>query len=513
MMKKHVKVITGSVVAAALLLSTPLFADEATKNRLDKLESVVQQLVEQNQKLMEENSALKESVGKLQLEEMQDELGDLGERMDEVETFAFSDKLKFQLGFQTRVDNYSKEYADGSKITDNNIWTNRLRLEMFSDIYENLKFNGRLSMYKYWADSDENSLSSRDAREGRSPGSSALYVERAYVDWTLLDGDVPLILTLGRQPGGDGPSHQFKDNTVRKSTYSALAFDGAVDGAVVTANLQKVTELDNAAIRLVYGKGFQAHDNLSYSNTANYTGVDINTSSNNTLEDTIFSGFFIDGAIPGVSNTLVQIGYVQGKDFVFNDLSNANNPSSNENIGDMSVYGIMAEATNLLDSGLDIFAHYGVSEAKSNGNYITYSGANLGMMATDSDGDGVLDDTDTQKGDAIWAGMRYTLPFNEDMKIGYEFNRGSKNWFPFTYGSNDLTNKLAARGVAHEVYYIHDINRYANVRLGGTMIDYEYTGSGDYRGAPSKIADLPAAQQSSYVDKLTNYYLLFNLLF
>ena len=73
--------------------------------------------------------------------------------------------------------------------------------------------------------------------QGRRPNDSSIFLERAYVDWTVLDGNVPLTLTIGRQPSSDGPSHQFKDNTVRKATYSALSFDGAADGIVATLGL------------------------------------------------------------------------------------------------------------------------------------------------------------------------------------------------------------------------------------------------------------------------------------
>ena len=94
-----------------------------------------------------------------------------------------------------------------------------------------------------------------------------------------------------------------------------------------------------------------------------------------------------------------------------------------------------------------------------------------------------------------------------------EYNKADKNWVNFTWGANDPSNKLAARGEAFEVYYIHPINRYSFLRLGRTVIDYDYTGSGNYHGTPQKISDLPAAMAGSVTKKIENNYLLFNLLF
>jgi hypothetical protein len=94
-------------------------------------------------------------------------------------------------------------------------------------------------------------------------------------------------------------------------------------------------------------------------------------------------------------------------------------------------------------------------------------------------------------------------------RIGLEYNQGDENWFSFTQGSNDLTNKLATRGSAVEAYYIQPINRYAHIRLGVQMIDYKYTGSGYQIGQPMEVTNpmLP----STTLDKLNNYYLLFNV--
>ncbi|MEA2100233.1 MAG: DUF3373 family protein, partial [Campylobacterota bacterium] len=303
---------------------------------------------------------------------------------------------------------------------------------------------------------------------------------------------VPVILTLGRQPSSDGPSHQFKDNSVRKSTYSALSFDGAADGVVATINLQKVSKVDGMALRIGYGKGYQDQSAGSY--VGNPTGI----------KDSNVLGLFFDTGL-GLDGSLFQVSAVSATDIV------SGVPGDNKNIGDMMLYTAMFEFTDVADSGLDVFAHYAVSQAKPNGEASNYNGMNVGLLQTNMLG-GTTVSTDQIDGSAYWVGARYTIPVN-DMKnprIGFEYNHGDENWFSFTQGSNDLTNKLATRGSAMEVYYIQPINRYAHIRLGAQMIDYNYTGSGYQIGTPMKVANI-GVMAPNELDTLDNYYLLFNV--
>ena len=419
-------------------------------------------------------------------DQLEDQLLDLEMRLEEVETRVLIDKLQMGLGFVTRMDNLKTTLGDKSKRDQENIWSGKLMLNIGADIAPEMKFNGRLSMYKNWAASSYNPQSDIDPRQGRYPGDSSLFVERAYVDWTLdSDWATPLTLTLGRQPSSDGPSHHFKDNTVRKSTYSALAFDGAADGVVATLNLEKPLNMPHAAVRLAYGKGYQ-HFDANASSPSPYTGA-------TGVEDTALVGLFIDGSIPSVRGSLIQLGYVTAQDMV------ANPNTGDANVGDLALYGLMAEFTNLNDTRLDLFAHYGMSEGKPNGNAPDGYG-----LLTSTPGD-----TSEKSGDALWAGLRYTFNFGCKPRLGFEYNQGSKNWSAFTWGSNDPLNKLAVRGQAYEVYFIRPLNRYSHLRLGYVSIEHDYSGSGNYLGAPMKVSDAGAMA----VEKTENLYLLFNLLY
>lgn len=491
MLSKH-------LLATAIILSTScaasLFAitNEELLKRMENLEAEVKETKKQNTEFQNQIAGLQSGIKS----QMQKELGDTQDRIDSLETSILMNKINLGLGFRNRVDFYSAKRVDGSKTANDNVWTTKLHVNMDSQITDNMKFTGRLAMYKYWSTntalSNSQNMSVYDPMQGRRPADSSIFAERAYVDY-LIDKDwsVPVTMTIGRQPSSDGPSHQFKDNTVRKSTYSALGFDGAADGIVATVDFEKATGVENAAVRFAYGKGYQAY------NATNGSTQYIDTSSG--VKDTQFYAMFVDGSIPAIKGSLLQFGYVKA--------SNVTGMNGGANLGNIDIFGLMAEFTNIKDSGLDLFAHYGVSKIDANSNTIAIAGyGNVGLMGMQMMGDLGKD----QSGNAFWVGGRYALPFAKAGKIGYEYNRGSQYWISFTNSANDLTNKLSTRGDAHEVYYIQPINRYAYLRAGAQFINYEYAGSGSHLGTPMKLGDMGTANE---LKSLTNYYLLFNLLF
>ncbi len=483
------KITLLSAIAAIACVSAFAEADvdarfKAMEDRLNKIEK--------------ENADLKVAVSGMQGDE-------LGARMNEVEKLAFSNKVIWGIGMKN-MDNYlSGKYADGTKYFNPNVLSTKLMLNMDSQITKDMKFTGRLSMYKNWA--DNTNTSAGDPMDGRRAAGSQVFVERAYVDWTAIKGDVPVTFTIGRQPSSDGPSHQFADNTVRKSTYSALAFDGDADGVVTTIDLEKVTGMANAAVRFAYGKGLQAQA---------CTGLGCNATGGSTSKDTTMYGMFIDGSIPHVDGSLVQIGVVKANDIYnpqgWTGSGHAASPTDLAAIaagtdtltmtgtksgGSATLLGAMVELTNVKDTGLDAFVHYGVSKSDPTTGVTGIYGAQV---------DGT--------GNAYWAGVRYDLSkISAGLgKFGYEYNHGSKNWINFTQGSYDITNKLATRGSVHDVYYIQPINKFAYFKIGYENVQYDYTGSGMFWGTPVDTKSAMASGMGSLALKeLQNLYFQFNL--
>ncbi len=446
--------------------------------------------------LMKEIKELKDNVKELKASQIENKnyIEDVEEFTEQTETKVLQDKLKFGLSFRTNLDNFCKTYANGKKINSTNIWSNKFMLNVKANITENMRFYARLSMYKYWGSSYTHPYSSYDNMQGRVPADSSIYVERAYFDWFFnKNGKLPIAVTIGRQPSSDGPSHQFKENISRKATYSALLYDGAADGLVFTINLSKVLDYKKSYLRFGYAKGF------GYSEVANNVGNAYIGASNNDLEDTDIYGIFFDTTLPSIDNSLIQFSYSKMKNIIANPLDS--DTSENTNIGDMDIYGAMIEITNLNDSYLDLFLHYGYTKTIPNSNiYRNYGG--------------LLSDTSSstsKTGSSVWIGGRYGMGEEGQYKIGLEYNHGSKNWLNLTQGSFDVYNKLATRGDAYEAYLMYVINRYANIRLGYVKIDYNYSRSGWFIGESKSIDSLN--NSDTEVAKLESIYLKMDIHF
>ena len=481
-----------STVAIATLMTTNASA-LTVEEKITKLESII------NTQQKEINS----------LKETTEDIEEMDERLETVETSSLTDKIQLGLGMRVEMNNYSNTYADGTSYDANGIWRTKLNINMKSKIADNLKFSGRLSMYKNWGDSTERMIQN-DSMQGRKPDGSQMYVERAYLDWSLNKGStIPVIVTMGRQPSSDGPSYQIKEDTTRKGTYDALAFDGAADGIVFTALLNKISK--GTSIRYAYGTPNVLDNEANTDQQMSYSGID-----NSSFENTSVTGVFLDQTFTSLPfENLAQVYTVSAKNLNANSAydQNTSTPQKNDiNVGDLTITGFMVEASKI-NGNLDLFAHYSRSEAKPNGENIDMDGATSGQG---KDHLGLLSSTDndttTKSGNATWLGARYTI--NNNWKVGAEWNKGSKNWFSFTSGSNDPLNKPATRGTATEVYATMKVNRNANLRVGMVNIDYDYTGSGSHLGAPTKISTMTAMSGSTVtIDKTSNAYITFNVLF
>jgi len=437
-----------------------------------------------------------------ELQSTQEDIDDLDDRLGTVETRSFTDKIQLGLGMRVEMNNYSNTYANGSTYDAKEIYRTKLNIKMRSKISNNMKFTGRLSMYKNWGDSTPRNYN-MDSFQGRKPDSSTLYVERAYIDWTLTDSSatVPFILTLGRQPSSDGPSYQIKEDMARKGTYDALAADGAADGVVLTANLNKISK--GTTLRIAYGTP-NVVDNEQYTTTQfNYNGA------KKDIKKTKVIGYFLEQTLPSLPyKNLFQAYFMSAKNMNGNPQlldMNSSSPtymqSQDTNLGDFRLAGAMIELRGI-NGKLDLFAHYAKSYMKPNGETVNMPGmGNVGLLSNGSS-------TENKSGSAYWLGVRYAV--TKDYKFGLEYNHGSQNWFSFTSGANDPLNKLATRGNATEIYLSRSINKYSNIRVGVVNINYDYTGSGMHIGEPTKIT---SALGTNAISKTRNVYLTFNLLF
>ena len=499
MMRKNFVFIFGII----FIFTTLLYSENKTvtlplkdyKQLLKKLEQL-----EKRVETLEKETPEKINKVEKQVKKVKEDMNDVYDTMDEVETKTLRDRVNISGEIRTRVDNYridagqrfdykaysndmmkammgipgfdktGAKYFHKEKIKNNNAWSNRLRLNLDADIMKNLKFHGRMTMYKNWSDSDKIAVYA-DPNRSKTPSDTAVRFERAYIDWIIPNKFVPIAVTIGRQPSSEGPPFEFKENKKRLATYPALLFDGEADGVVITLGLEKWTGIKNNAFRFAYGEGYQSDDDF----TPYYD-------ERGGLDDLNVLGFFFEGEIPGLDNSLFVLSYVRGFDFVDNPLN------ANMNLGDMDLFGVHLQAPKFLNSDFDIFLSTGMNVSHPNNKFFPASPMTMFMTG------GLLDDDgrNSHTGYAVYTGFRYNIPWKalNNPKFGFEYNHGSRYWFSFTQGSTELFNKLATRGNAYDFYYIQPINKFLFFRFGYTYIDYNYNLSGWHIGKPQPIDDI-----------------------
>lgn len=479
-----------SMLALAGLIALPtLAAAGGGKTPADlekKIDELSRQLDELKAQMAQQNETVTKVSGKVNT--MDTMLEDKSEKWD------LASRFQFNGDFRARGDYYKASnvfaagtplymdapghYARTAKGDQNNdtMMTNRFRLNMSAKATEDVEFKGRLAMYKAWGmQSTPDGLGGGfpifDGNTTRTPSDSALYVDRAFVNWNNIGG-APVWFSVGRRPTSDGPPAQLRMNNEERMATPVAYMDYPFDGATLGYGYDWGNDaLGTGKIRFCYGRGFE-------------NGLQNN--SGPSISDTDFAGFNWDVLQKGSRFLNIQ---TFGAFNLFNYpafTSAADNTAiqtqfggaARQNLGNLyhtsSVY--MDKVSNL-----NYFIAGGWSHSKPNDNGLF----NDPFSATPHN-------TNSEDGYNIYTGLRYDMD-NLGLKLGAEYNYGSQYWVAFSPGHDDLyMSKLATRGNAYELYMIYDlptgaaISKYAKtfMRLGWQFYDYNYSGGFDWNLKP-----------------------------
>ena len=404
------------------------------------------------------------------------------------------------------------------EFNNDTLMTNRFRLNMRVKAMENLDFKGRLAMYKIWGMQSNQvnptgngpfllSSLAFDGSSTRQPQDSILRVDRAYVNWNNI-GDHPIWFSIGRRPTSDGPPGQLRqgidERMATPTAYMDYPFDGLTLGYAYFNPFP-------GRIRFCYGRGFEAgpFKDGGGLNDVDFAGIswDVYDKDNRFLTVQSFGAFNMFN-VPG--------------DVTF--------PNPNELAGLVPGNGII-DRTNLGNiyhttgtylakvNDLNYFLALGWSRTDPSG----YDEVNNSLLTspTATGGRAPLED---KNGYSVYAGVRYDMPA-KPFKLGLEYNYGSEDWIAFTPGHDDIyASKLAVRGHAAEAYAIWDIpageaiSKYASafMRLGYMHQWYDFTGSGNWYGAPTDIDNLAFPQNAQFfapMEDLDQVYLSMDVYF
>jgi hypothetical protein len=400
---------------------------------------------------------------------------------------------------------------------------------MKAKVWDNVKFAGRLSMYKGWGDStnsqvfDSWNAFTMDATNGGNTNGDVLRVDRAYMDWSNI-ADSGFYLSIGRRPSTYGPPTEIRENELRGGTPTGNVMNLNFDGITIGRSLEEWTGIEGMIARFCYGQGFESEwgngelfNNLKTKDT-HFAGfnVDLFNDGKNFLQTTIFTAQDLNDGFKGTIAFPTQYAelfaptlYKDMQKFPNFNFETRVQPSTT--IGDINLGGIVY--TRKEDNGITWFGSAGWTQLRPNGKAGMFGGMGSdAVFEAELSADGteiiMLPKTATNDGNengyGIYAGIQVPAPYG---KVGLEYNYGSKWWTPFTQSQDDsLGSKLATRGQVGEAYYIFDINPKMFIKIGGLYYDFKYTNSGSPVGKPQKVDDVKDGKAYSLMPVIDTAY-------
>ncbi|MBE0576740.1 MAG: DUF3373 domain-containing protein [Desulfuromonadales bacterium] len=414
-------------------------------------------------------------------------------------------------------------------INNDILYTSRLRLNMNAKVWDNVKFSGRLLMFKNWGDStgsqvfDSWNRFTMDATNGGNTTGDTLRVDRAYFDWSNI-ADSGFYVSIGRRPSTGGPPLHFRENEMRGGTPTGNVMSLNFDGITIGRNLEDWTGIEGMVARFCYGQGFESEwgngemFNEIVTKDTHFAGfnVDILNDGTNFLQVTAFRAMDLNDGFKGVIAFPTQYGAMFAPT-LYNDLQKFPNfnfvtrvqPSTT--IGDIDLGGVVFAREEL--NGINWFVSGGMTITRPNNNAGMFGGMGSDAIfeaELNSTGTEVImvpkvaTEADDEEGYGFYAGVQIPAPLG---KLGLEYNYGSEHWTPFTQAQDDaLGSKIATRGHVGEAYYIFDINPRMFIKLAGLYYDFEYTGSGSPVGKPQKVDDIKDGKAYSLMPVIDTAY-------
>lgn len=398
-------------------------------------------------------------------------------------------------------------------INNDILQTSRLRLNMKANVYDNVKFSGRLSMFKNWGDStgaqvfDSWNRFTMDATNSANTSDDTIRVDRAYFDWSNI-ADSGFYLSIGRRPSTGGPPLHYRENELRGGTPTGNVMSLNFDGITIGRNLEDWTGIEGMVARFCYGQGFESEwgngemFNEIVTEDTHFAGfnVDILNDGTNFLQVTAFRAMDINDGFKGIIAFPTQYGALFAPT-LYNDMQKfptfnfVTRVQPSTTIGDIDLGGIVFAREE--DNGVNWFVSGGMTILRPNNNAGMFGGMGSDAIfeaELNSTGTEVImvpkvaTETDDEEGYGFYAGIQVPAPKG---KLGLEYSYGSKWWTPFNQAVDDaIGSKLSTRGHTGEAYYIFDINPNMFLKLSGIYYDFEYTGSGSPVGKPQKIDDV-----------------------
>jgi len=436
---------------------------------------------------------------------IEDRVDELEETVQDINRATSGSHLKFNVDFRTSYDAVNYEMADGTRAKNNDIFSNRLWLNMNWAANENISFTGQLAYNKMYGArfGDTGPYASFDTFDwftSTNPSSDGnVRVKAAYWFYrndTFLGGDTPWTFSIGRRPSTNGHLINYRDNDPAASP-SGHTINVEFDGVSSKFSFEKLTGIDGMYVKFCAGQGSTNADEKFSATPAAYNF------------DFQADGFTPAGAIKPIHMAgLIFVPYDNGQFSIGTQFTGASNMPGQNFDGNPSSpsFGSATALTPVGDlyTGTMYMMLNGIGDEWSD--FLDDTTFFVSGAATRTDPDegvdqfgnqkAMLGSTDMETGYSYWAGLNMPSLFSDEGRFGLEYNHGSKYWRPITYAEDTLIgSKVAARGDAYEIYFTEPLLEEAfTLQVRYTYIDYKYSGSNGFFG---NVSGTPLTMQEA----------------
>lgn len=396
----------------------------------------------------------------------------LEDRVSELEANQSLNIFNFSGTLINRMDDILKASQTTPNVTGDKAFDNsnliymrlKFQLNMDANVSKYIKFYSRLTASKFYnistASGTESSLQTGDLGVANDYESSAVYLEKAYVDVSV--PDTALTFSVGRLPTVDGQPANYLDGRARMGTYPLIAYNSNFDGIGLTYRLDQYMPQDQKlALRVLYTP--LSNPNYGTSGTQGFVTPGLTEAGSNVATQTSISAVQADYSIDN-SKIADNVGIVvQGIDtgnIYINGAAALGAGNSSLSIGIKQAI-LATEFNGIAHTPFDLSASYLYTSIRSQGSYGALGGFG------NSDGS-----TSTVGGGNLLLSARYRLP---TWIFGAEYVNGSKNSSYFETAQNDLTSFYGTTGNAYHVYVTKKFTENLALRLGYMYQKYTNT--------------------------------------
>lgn len=388
-------------------------------------------------------------------------LKSLDERVSELEAQNLLNRFHLGGYFAFRYDQITyRPNNDQSKDNRVHPFSLHLSLNVDVDVSEDLKFYSTLGMTKLGGvliganATAFNTAAAADLSADYRRTSSAVYVERAYLDYHLRL--LPLAFSAGRLPTVYGPPTNLWDGEPRFGTYPMMCFNAIMDGVALTLSLGKYLPAgQHLNLRGVYSPLGQVDFALPYKQVTSAGVLYPSTFPVGSLM--VEYGVRPKHLLESVDLILEYAGSGYFKIAPSQAVPNAPAPLA----GDYATR--LQDLTAYLELG-DL-GHLGLTAAVS---YTESFFSSTGTMIIAATGTPIQAGTGTNRGRATLVSLRYRIPLPALHRpfLGGEYLYSTKDFSVYNSVAEDLTGFYTTRGRAFHLYYTQPITDGLSLRLG-----------------------------------------------